>query len=201
MNAKISYIPVEVYLPSTVFRGMLLMRHKRLSDCLNAKMSDGIIKLEDVEVQTLGRKSSPVKSKNALIYKRQATFVVDLGSSPSTTGENEYLSLINKEPRRVLIEVGSFWIQGDVHLVPGFELSTFAEGKSSFIPLTTATFVDLPGSEPRAFMINREKVNCLIPLTEALPIAAFPAPAKQRYAQNLDPSQSLRRSPFFYEDL
>ena len=65
-------------------------------------------------------------------------------------------------------------------VVPGLELDSFAEGKSSFIPLTTATFVDFPDSEPRTFMINREKVNCLMPLTEALPIAAYPALARQK---------------------
>jgi hypothetical protein len=197
MDAKVSYIPIEVYLPSSVVRGNLLMRQKRLSDSLNAKMSDGIIRLDDVEIQTFRRKAPPIKSKNALIYKRQVTFVVDLNSSPATTGEE--ISLVTKEPRKVLMEVGFFWMQGDVHIVPGFELSTFAEGKSFFIPLTTARFVNLPGSEPRTFMINREKVNCLMPFTEVLP-GAHPQSGKQRYSQNADPSQPLQHSLFSYED-
>ena len=180
MDDKSGHIAVEVYLPSAVFRGKVFMRHNRLSDYLNLKMSDGIIRLDDVEIQTFSGKSPTVKSKSALIYKRQVTFVVELSLSPSTTSENHELSLVNKEPRRVLIEVGSFWMQGDVHLVPGSELNSFADGKSSFIPLTTATFVDFPGSEPRTFLINRGKVNCLMPLTEALPIAVYPALAGQR---------------------
>jgi len=180
MDSKSSLIPVEVYLPSTVFRGKLFTRHNRLSDCLNASMSDGMVRLDDVEIQTLSGTSSLLKSKNALINKRQVMFVIDLSSNLSTTREHEELSRVNKEPRRVLIQVESFWVQGDVHLVPGLELDSFAEGKSSFIPLTTATFVDFPDSEPRTFMINREKVNCLMPLTEALPIAAYPALARQK---------------------
>ncbi len=200
MDAKISYIPVEVYLPSSVFRGNLLMKQRRLSDSLNSKVSDGIIRLDDVEIQTFRKKSSPVKSKSALIYTRQVTFVVDLSSTPSMTRENEELSLVNKEPRKVLMEVGLFWMQGDVHLVPGFELSRFAEGKSSFIPLTMARFVDLPGSDPRTFMINREKVSCLMPMTEVLP-SSYAGRAKQRHAQNPDPSQSFQHSLFSYEDM
>ena len=200
MNAKASSIPVEVYLPSSVARGRLLMKHQRLSDSLNAKMSDGIIRLDDVEIQTFGGKSSAVKSKNALIYKRQVMFVIDSSASPSTAGENEELSLVTKEPRKVLMEVGFFWMQGEVHIVPGFELSTLAEGKSSFIPLTMARFVDVPGSDPRTFMINREKINCLMPLTEVLPSSAHLTKAKQKYAQNPDSSQSSQHSLFSYED-
>jgi len=202
MDAKISYIPVEVYLPSSVFRGNLLMKQRRLSDSLNSKVSDGIIRLEDVEIQTFRRNSPPVKSKNALIYTRQVTLVVDLSPSLPTAHETEELSRVNKEPRKVLMEVGLFWMQGDVHLVPGFELSRFAEGKSSFIPLTSARFVDLPASEPRTFMINREKVSCLMPFTEVLP-SSYARRGKQKHAQNLDPSQPFQPSPspFSYEDM
>jgi len=201
MDGKTSYIPLEVYLPSTVFRGNLLMKQMRLSDSLNSNVSNGIIRLDDVEIQTLKRKSPPVKAKNALIYRRQVIFVVDFSSSPSMTRENEELCLVNKEPRSVLIEVGFFWMQGDVHIVPGFELSTFAEGKSSFIPLTTARFVDFPDSEPRTFMINREKVNCLMPSIEVLPNAAYPAAPKQGYVRNPDLSRSFQHPPFPYEDM
>lgn len=175
------------------------MRQKRLSDSLNAKLSDGIIRLDDVEIQTFRKKSPPIKSKNALIYKRQVTFVIDFSSAPSTTGESEELSLVNKEPRKVLIEVGLFWMQGDVHIVPGFDLSTFAEGKSSFIPLTAARFVDLPNSDPRTFMINRERVNCIMPLTGVI-AAGRSIRSQPQYAQNPDPSQPLQPSPLSYED-
>ncbi len=179
MDDKSWHVGVEVYLPSAVFRGKVFMRNNRLSDYLNLKMSDGIIRLDDVEIQTFNGKSPTVKSKSALIYKRQVTFVVEFSLSQSTTSENQELSLVNKETQRVLIEVGSFWMQGDVHLTPGSELNSFADGKSSFIPLTMATFVDFPSSEPRTFLINREKVSWLMPLTEALPLAVYPALAAQ----------------------
>ena len=198
MDAKISYIPVEVYLRSSVFRGNLLMKQRRLSDSLNSKTSDGIIRLDDVEIQTFTRKSPPVKSKNALIYMRQVLFVIDLDSSPSTIHETEELSLVNKEPRKVLMEVGLFWMQGDVHLVPGFALSRFAEGKSSFIPLTSARFVDLPHAESRTFMINREQVSCLLPFTEMLP-SSYAGRTQQKHTKNLD-GEPPHPSPFSYED-
>ena len=200
MDARISYIPVEVYLPSSVFRGNLLMKQKRLSDSLNSKAADGIIRLDDVEIQTFRKDSGAVKSKSALVYTRQVIFVVDLSPSLSTEHETEELSLVNKEPRKVLMEVGSFWMQGDVHLVPGFELSRFAEGKSSFIPLTSARFVDLPGSEPHTFMINREKVSCLMPFTEIIP-SSYAGRGKQKQTPKHEPSQSFQPHPFSYEDM
>jgi len=176
------------------------MKQRRLSDSLNSKISEGIIRLDDVEIQTFRRSSPSVKSKTALIYTRQVTFVVDLSPSLSTAHETEVLSLVNKEPLKVLMEVGLFWMQGDVHLVPGLELSKFAEGKSSFIPLTSARFVDLPGSEPRTFMINREKVSCLMPFTEVVP-SSYIGRGKQRHAQKLDPAQTFQPHPFSYEDM
>lgn len=201
MDDNTSYIPVEVYLPSTVFRGNLLMKQKRLSDFLNSNVSNGMIRLDNVEIQTLERKSPPVKAKNALINKRQVNFVVDISSGPSMTHKNEELFLVNKEPRSVLIELGLFWVQGDVHIVPGFELSTFAEGKSSFIPLTKARFVEFPESEPRTFIINRERVNCVMPSTEVLLNAAYPAAPKQDHARNPDLSRSFEHPPLPYEDM
>ena len=178
MDAKISLIPVEVYLPSIVFRGTLLTRHNRLSDCLNLKSSDGMLRLDSVEVEMLTGKPSSTKCKDALINKQQVTFVIDL-SFPDTRDKEE-LSLVHKEPRRVFVEIGSFWLEGNIHVVPGFELSTFADGKNDFLPLTDATFVNLRSSEPRTFLINREKLSCLLPFTEALPIAAAPALARQK---------------------
>jgi len=178
MDTKTSPIPVEVYLPSVIFRGTLVTRHNRLSDCLNLKSTDGMLRLSNVEVEMLSGRPSSAKCNEALINKQQVTFVIDL--SPADEHEREVLSLVHKEPRRVFVEIGAFWLEGNVHVVPGFELSTFAEGKNDFLPLTDATFVNLRSGEPRTFLINREKLSCLLPFTEALPIAAAPALARQK---------------------
>ena len=180
MDQNVKRVPVEIYLPATIFRGNLTLKHKRLSDYMNAKMCEGMLRLDDVEIQTFSGKSSPIKSKSAFVYKRQVTFLIDLSSTPSTTGESEELSKVNKKARRVLMEVGSFWLQGDVHLVPSLELDSFADGNASFIPLTTATFVDSRGSQPRTFLINRKKVHSLMSMTDALPISAYPALARKK---------------------
>lgn len=180
MSDDIKPTPVEVYLPSTVFRGKILVRHKRLSDYLNSKLTGEIIRLNEVEVPKVRGKSFSVKAKTALISKRQVLFVVDLSSGRSATRDNEDLSLVNKEACRVLLELGSFWIQGDVHLVPGSDLNSFADGKSCFIPLTNATFSELEGSSPHTFLINRDKINCLMDLTEAVPFVQYPALATKR---------------------
>ena len=178
MDSKISKIPIEVYLPSIVFRGTLLTRHNRLSDCLNLKSTDSMLRLDDVEVEMLSGKPSSARCKDALINKQQITFVIDL--SPASTGGKEELSLVHKEPHRVFAEIGSFWLEGNVHVVRGFELSTFAEGGHTFLPLTQASFVHLRSSEARTFLINREKLSCLLPFTEALPLATAPALARQK---------------------
>src|ERR1051326_3903548 len=178
MDSKISEIPIEVYLPSIVFRGTLLTRHNRLSDCLNLKSTDGMLRLDDVEVEMLSGKPSSARCKDALINKQQITFVIDL--SPASAGGKEELSLVHKEPHRVFAEIGSFWLEGNVHVVRGFELSTFAEGGHTFFPLTQASCVHLRSSEARTFLINREKLSCLLPFTEALPLATAPALARQK---------------------
>jgi len=201
MDDTFRQISVEVYLPSSVLRGKLITKHQRLSDYLNLKMSDEAIKLEEVEIQTGKVETSSVKPSNALINRRQVTVVVELSPGPSTTGEKEAISPVEKESWSVLIEAGSLWVQGDLHLLPGAELNSFALGNSSFISLTQATFVDSPGSEPRTFMINREKVNCLMPLKKVLPRIADPGPQKQEYAENANPSQSSRRSFRSFKEL
>lgn len=179
MDTKASSpIPVEVYLPSIVFRGMLLTRHNRLSDCLNLKSSEAMLSLDDVEVEMLTGRPSSTKCKDALINKQQVIFIVDL-SSPAASAKEE-LSLVHKEPRRVFAEIGSFWLEGNIHVVSGCELSSFSESKNTFLPLTDATFVNLRSTEPRTFLINRDKLSCLLPFTEELPIAAAPALARQK---------------------
>ena len=193
MDDKIKSIPVEVYLPSAVFRGQLLLRHNRLSDSLNSKTTDGVLRLDDVEIENFSRNASPVKSRSVLIYTRQITFVVDLSPSFSDSGKSEEISLVNKEARQVLMEVGLFWMQGDVHVVPGLEFTKFAEAKSLFIPLTNARFIDFPDSPPRTFMINREKLNCLMDLPDVV-AANYPAATKQRRAQTADRKQSFHHS-------
>lgn len=184
MDDTTRQIAVEVYLPSTVLRGMLLTKHRRLIDYLNLKMSDDAIRLAEVEIQTAKVETSLVKPSSALINRHQVTVAVELSPGPSTTDQNEALSPVEREVWRVLIEAGSLWMQGNLHLLPGAELNSFAPGNSAFIPLSQATFLDAPGSEPRTFMINREKVNCLMPLTKAPPTITDSGPQKQEYARN-----------------
>ena len=177
IDTKLSPIPVEVYLPSLVFRGTLLTRHNRLSDWLNLKSSDSMLRLDDVEVEMLSGKPSFAKCQDALINKQQITFVIDL--SPAGSHQREELSLVHKEPHRVFAEIGSFWLEGNIHVAPGFDLSTFADGKNTFLPLTDASFVNLRRAEPRTLLINREKLSCLLPFTEAIPAAVAPTLTRQ----------------------
>ena len=161
-------IPVEVYLSSSIVRGRVFTKHQRLSDYLNVSTDDRTISVDDGEIQTLERRGAVVKSQSVLIRKRQVLFVVDLSSSSSTTKEELGLLWANREPQNVFIEVDSFWLEGQVHLVPNSKLDRFAEGKSSFIPLTGATILNRQPTEPRTFLINRDKVNFLLPRNGAL---------------------------------
>lgn len=168
MDPGVSSRPVEVYLASAVVKGQIVARHGRLSDYLNAKTSDGTIRLEAAEIRSLKTNRVSERSSSILIYKRQILFVADLSSGNSFTAQDLGLRWARRLPHKVRMEVGTFWLEGEVHLVTGSELTSFAEGKSSFIPLTKARLINYFASEPRTFLINREKVNCLMAQSEAI---------------------------------
>ena len=178
-NPGVSSRPVEVYLASGVVKGQVVTRHRRLSDYLNADMGHGTIRLEAAEIRSLKTNRVSERQLRILIYKQQILFVADLNSGNSIAAEDLGFNWAARVPHKVRMEVGTIWLEGEVHLVPGSELASFAEGKNSFIPLTKARLINHHASEPRTFLINREKINCLIAPSEAVQMDLYETRAAQ----------------------
>jgi len=154
--------PVEIYLPSAVIRGTLVTKQERLTDHLNLRGEDQVLSLQDVQFEDLQGNAAPESGKNMIVYVHQVMFVVDLGIAPAMSVADAATLRVKRESREVCLGVGPFWLQGKVHLPPGAELGSFAQGKIHFIPLTEGTFLNCPTAEPRTFIINREKIDFLV---------------------------------------
>ncbi|MGH7774134.1 MAG: hypothetical protein ACREQA_18070 [Candidatus Binatia bacterium] len=151
---------VEVYVESAVLRGTIVTRHARLSDFL--ARPDEIFFLEDTSFEQPQEKASLPTSARVIIYKKHVIFIAELSSGETEETADAGLLRTDREPLRVLIGAGSFWLQGDLHFMPGVTLESFAEAKGHFITATNATLLGRTEAQPRTFIINREKVHSLI---------------------------------------
>ncbi|MFQ5683171.1 MAG: hypothetical protein ACE5HC_07850 [Candidatus Binatia bacterium] len=152
---------VEIYLESAVIRGTLVTKHRRLSDHLNMGTIDQFLSLQDAKLEALQGKSHQQSSKSIILNLQRILLVSDLDSGEVLNSARKNLSWVNREPLEVVMGVGSFWVRGNLHLIHGGDLSTFTAGKSLFIPLTSATFLDSPEAQQQTFLVNREKINCI----------------------------------------
>ncbi|HWP57256.1 MAG TPA: hypothetical protein VNL14_05165 [Candidatus Acidoferrales bacterium] len=147
---------VEVYLSFATLRGTIATRHARLSDHLLT--FDETFTLKNVKS---GRGTSSLSAETALVYKRLVILVADLGSDGQDTVDAQ-LFRVEREPHRVIVGAGPFWVRGDIHIVRGGDLETVGLGTTRFVPLTGATFVGQEGAEPATFIVNREHIGCLL---------------------------------------
>jgi len=58
-----------------------------------------------------------------------------------------------------LLSVGPYWLQGDLHIVPGGALQELLMAKTRFIPVTNATLLNRPDLGPRPYLVNRTKIG------------------------------------------
>ena len=110
MDPGVSSMPVEVHLASTIVQGQIVTRHRRLSDYLNAKTSDGTIRLEAAEIRSLMTHRVYQRSSSILIYERHIIFVVDLSSSNSLTADDLGLRWAHRLPHKVRMDMGTSWL-------------------------------------------------------------------------------------------
>jgi len=153
--AEIYHKEVAVYLGSATLHGTITTRHARLSDHLMT--SDDTFLLRDVR---LGRGQAIVTAEKVVVYKHRVVLVADLSHDEQPSKEAQ-LVRVDRLPHTVVIGAGPFWLRGDVHLVRGGDLETVGLGTGRFIPLTQATFLDGPRTEPATLIVNREQIGCL----------------------------------------
>ena len=150
---------VEVYFSSATLRGIVATRHTRLTDHLTT--ADETFLLKNVQLSEERDRQGGINSETVVIYKHRVILVADLGSTNQPSVNEAQLVRVDRQPHRVVIGAGPFWLRGDIHLVKGADLETVGLGTSRFIPLTQATFLDRPKTEPATFIVNREQIGCL----------------------------------------
>jgi hypothetical protein len=158
--AEMHHKEIEVYLPSGLLKGTIVTRHERVSDHL--AMPDEAFLLANTSLAGSEAQRYEVVATSALIYKRLVIMVADVGAAARHRALDAQLMRVERQPHRVLVGVGPFWVRGEVHLPAGADLESAGLGKAQFIPLTAATFLGHPDSHPVTFIINRDQINCVV---------------------------------------
>ena len=169
MEQGLSYtMPLEVYLPAAVVRGVLETNLDRVSSHLQFRQEDQVFSLRDASVENLSGQPIVSRATEYVVYMREVYLIADL--SPGDLSQRAGFSGIyqKKDSSKALISVGPYLMQGDVHLLPGGALYDLLLEKNQFIPLTTATILGRPPTAPRTYLINRSKVGFITAMGDGL---------------------------------
>jgi hypothetical protein len=151
-------MPLEVYLQTAVVRGVLVTNQDRLSNYLFLREGDEVFSLKEATLEGLNRKTVTAGSDEYLIYMQELFLIADL--SPQFRSDPALLEhlYVKKETSRVLLGVGPYWVQGNIHIAPGGALHDLLLAKSRLIPVTDAAILDRPDVGPRTYLVNRTKI-------------------------------------------
>jgi hypothetical protein len=152
-------MPLEVYLQSAVVRGILVTNQDRLSNYLTLSTGDEVFSLRDATLENLERKTIVAGSDQYLIYMQEVFLIADLSSQARLDRPGLENLYVKKDTTRALLSVGPYWLQGDLHIVPGGALHEVLMAKTRFIPVTGAALLNRPDLGPRAYLVNRAKVG------------------------------------------
>jgi uncharacterized protein DUF6812 len=168
MEEALTYtMPLEVYFHAAVVRGVLVTNQDRLSNYLILREGDEVFSIKDATLESLGGKPVVVKSDEYLIYMQEVFLIADLSPHIRSGKAGLELLYVKKEASRALLSVGPYWIQGNIHLVPGGALHDLLLTTSRFIPVTDATILDRPDLGPRTYLVNRTKIGFMTALGDS----------------------------------
>ncbi|HEU4344412.1 MAG TPA: hypothetical protein VFU31_22875 [Candidatus Binatia bacterium] len=159
-------MPLEVYLHSAVVKGILVTNQDRLSNHLVLRRDDEVFSLRDATLEGLNGKAFAVRSDEYLIYMQEVFLIADLSPEFRTDRSGLAHLYIKKEASRALLGVGPYWIQGNIHVVPGGALHDLLLAKTRFIPVTDATLLDRPEVGPRTYLVNRTRIGFITALKD-----------------------------------
>jgi hypothetical protein len=159
---------LEVYLQSALVRGILTTNRDRLSNYLILRESQELFSLREANVEDLNGRPMEVRSDEYLIYMQEVFLIADL-SPQLRTDQSAYAHFyVKKEQSTALLNVGPYWVRGNIHLVPGAPLHDVLMAKTRFIPVSDATIVGRPEVGPRTYLVNRTKIGCMTALNDGL---------------------------------
>jgi hypothetical protein len=161
-------MPLEVYLQTAVVRGVLVTNQDRLSNYLILREGDEVFSLRNASLENRQRKTIAAGSDEYLIYMQEVFLIADL--SPQSSQDRSGLGslYIKKEASRVLLSVGPYWVQGDIHIVPGGALHDLLMARTRFIPVTYGTLLDRPDVGTRTYLVNRNKIGFMTSAGDSL---------------------------------
>lgn len=159
-------MPLEVYLQAAVVRGVLETNQSRLSSHLILRDGDEVFLLRAATLERLDRRAFAGGSDEYLIYMQEIFLIADL-SPQSDHAVSEHL-FVKKESSRALLSVGPYWLQGNLHILPGGALHDLLLAKTRFVPVTEATLLDRPDQDARTYLVNRTKIGFITALSDGL---------------------------------
>jgi hypothetical protein len=159
-------MPLEVYLQGAVVRGVLVTNQDRLSNYLVLRDGDEVFSLRAATLENTDRKAVTVPSDEYLIYLQGVFLIADL--SPQLRVDRSGLEglYVKKNTSAVLVSVGPYTLQGNIHTVPGGALHDVLVSRTRFMPLTNATLLDRPDLGRRTYLVNRTKIGFITGLNE-----------------------------------
>lgn len=161
-------MPLEVYLQSATVRGILTTNQDRLSNCLVLREGQEIISLREANLEDRNGKPMVIETEEYLIYLQEVFLIADL-SPQFRTGRSGHEHLyVRKEQSIALLNVGPYWVRGNIHLIPGAPLHDLLIAKTRFIPVTDATLLHRPDVGARTYLVNRSKIGCMSALSDNL---------------------------------
>ena len=159
-------MPLEVYLQSAAVRGILVTNQDRLSSHLILRQDEEVFSLRDATLESVSGKTFAAHSDEYLIYMQEVFLIADLSPQFRTDRSGLEHLYIQKEASRALLGVGPYWIQGNIHVVPGGALHDLLLAKTRFIPVTDATLLDRPEVGPRTYLVNRTRIGFITALKD-----------------------------------
>lgn len=169
MELAMSYSMIlEIYLQSAVLQGVLVTNQDRLSNYLILREGDEVFSLAEASLQSLAGAALATSGTEYLIYMREVFLIADL--NPQVNAERsayEHL-YVKKDASKALLNVGPYWLRGNVHVIPGAPLHQLMLGKTRFFPITDAILMDRPQVGPRTYLVNRTKIGCMTAIGDGL---------------------------------
>jgi hypothetical protein len=161
-------MPLEVYLQGAVVRGVLVTNQDRLSNYLILQEGDEVFSLRAATLENSDRRVVPVPSDEYLIYLQGVFLIADL--SPQLRIDRSGLEglYVKKDTSGVLLSVGPYTVQGNIHTLPGGALHDVLVSRTRFIPVTDATLLDRPDLGPRTYLVNKSKIGFITAVNEGL---------------------------------
>jgi len=170
-------IELTLYTDSLITHGWVRTRQHRVTDILNLSEQPFLI-MEDVTVEEMGDRGSPIRADIAQINLDSVLFAVaDEPVDPSPELRTP------KRPAEAVVSVPPFRITGTIHLMPGEPTlrEALRELTGRFLPVTDATYwSDRLGEARRTALlvaVNQRRAQILAQHQEVDPWAGLAAPA------------------------